>query len=320
MSTYKIIIADSRYPGYDEELGELASIDAEVIIERSDDPAVLAKLMGGTHGLIANLAPITAEVIAAMDVCKCVSRYGVGYDNVDTAALKAKGVMLANVPTYCMEDVSDHAVALMLDAVRKIAAKDRRVREGQWNLTGIQKVYRIAGKTLGLIGYGGISRVVHRKMAGFNPARVLVFDPFVSAEQAKAAGVELIDLPTLCAQADFISVHAPLNDQTHHMLGAEQFAAMKPTAIVVNTSRGGLIDTAALIDAVNAGTIAWAGLDVFESEPLEADSPLRGMDHVTLTDHAGWYSEEAMVDLKTLAARNIVQALTTGTPDGLVKL
>ena len=142
MRKYRVLIADSRYPAYDEEKAVLEAIDAEVIINPSGDETQLMEAVRDIDGLIVNLAPITTKVISAMNKCKCVSRYGVGYDNVDTKALKAKGIYLANVPDYCQEDVSDHAFALLLDCVRKISRKDRLVREGQWNLTGIQKVGR----------------------------------------------------------------------------------------------------------------------------------------------------------------------------------
>ena len=320
MADYRVLIADSRYPAHDEERGVLEAIGAEVQIERSDDESKIAAAVAGADGLIVNLAPITADVIAAMDKCKCVSRYGVGYDNVDTASLKAKGVPLANVPDYCGEDVSDHAMALLMDCVRKVSRKDRLVRKGQWNLTGIQDVYRIAGKTMGFVGYGMIARVLHRKLSGFNLARFLVSDPFVSAEDAAKADVELVELDELCKQADLISVHAPLLPATTGLIGMKQFELTKPTAMLVNTSRGPLVDEAALVEALKSGKIACAGLDVFATEPLDEASELRNLENVTLTDHAGWYSVESMVELKTKAARNVADALTNGEPTYPVKL
>jgi len=320
MPQYKVLIADSRYPAYDEERAVLEKIDAEVIIERSDEEEKVAAAVAGADGLIVNLAPVTAKVIGAMDKCKCVSRYGVGYDNVDTAALKEKGVYLANVPDYCGEDVSDHAFALFMDCVRKVSRKDRLVRRNEWNLTGIQDVYRVASKTFGFVGYGMIARFFHRKLAGFNLARVLIADPFVSPEQAASANVELVELDELCRHADYISVHAPLLPETKGLIGKEQFEAMKDTAILINTSRGPLIDESALIDALKAGKIACAGLDVYSAEPLPPDSELRKLENVTLTDHAGWYSVESMVELKTKAAQNIADTLTTGSPTYPVKL
>lgn len=319
MAKYKVLIADSRYPAYDEERAVLEKIDAEVIFEASDAEDKVALAAADVDGLIVNLAPITARVVAAMSKCKCVSRYGVGYDNVDAAALKEKGIYLANVPDYCGQDVSDHAFALLMDCVRKISRKDRLVRQGKWNLAGIQDVFRIAGKTFGLVGYGMIAKNLHRKLTGFDLARVLVADPFVSPEAAAEAGVELVDLPTLCRESDFVSVHAPLIASTVGLIGAAQFELMKKTAIIVNTSRGPLIDEKALIDALKNDKIACAGIDVFGTEPLPPDSELKQLENVTLTDHAGWYSVESMVELKTKAAQNIADTLVNGKPTYPVK-
>ena len=320
MPKYKVLIADDRHPSYDEELAILNNIDAEVIFEKSDDEDTIAAAARNVDGLIVNLAPITPKVIAAMTKCKCVSRYGVGYDNVDTKALAEKNIYLANVPDYCAEDVSDHAFALFTDCVRKISRKDRLVRQGQWNLTSIQPVYRITDKTFGFVGFGLIARCFHRKLKGFNLARTLIADPFVSAENAKAVGAELVDLDRLCRESDYISIHAPLLPSTKGLIGKDQFDAMKETAIIINTSRGPLIDTPALIDALKTGKIAAAGLDVFDTEPLAENSELRTLDNVTLTDHAGWYSVESIAELKTKAAKNIADTLTAGQPTYPVKI
>ena len=317
---YKILIADDRHDGYEQEFEIFKSVGAEVVIEKSQDEDVLAEAVKGVDGVIVNLSPITAKVIEAMDKCKCVARYGVGYDNVDGAALKEKGIFLANVPDYCQEDVSDHALALIMDCVRKISRKDRAVREGQWNLTSVQTVYRLTGKVFGFLGYGGIARCLHRKIDGFNFEKVLVYDPFVKEESLEYKNTQLVSLEQLCKEADCISVHAPLNDQTKHILGEKEFGLMKSDAMVVNTSRGGLIDTDALVSVLKAGKIACAGLDVFENEPLEDGSELRGLENVTLTDHAGWYSHEAIIELKTKAAQNVLSAVEGGTPKYVVKI
>jgi len=317
---YKILIADDRHEGYEQEYEIFKSVDAEVVVEKSQDEDVLAAAVRGVDGVIVNLSPITKKVIEAMDKCKCVSRYGVGYDNVDAEALKEKGIFLANVPDYCQEDVSDHALALIMDCVRKISRKDRAVRKGQWNLTSVQTVYRMTGKVFGFLGYGGIARCLHRKVDGFNFEKVLVYDPFVKEDSIEYKNTQLVSLEQLCKEADCISVHAPLNEQTKGILGENEFGLMKSNAMVVNTSRGGLIDTAALVSALKAGEIACAGLDVFENEPLEDESELRGLENVTLTDHAGWYSHEAIIELKTKAAQNILSAVQGETPKYVVKI
>lgn len=314
MAKYKVLIADSRYDSYKEEEKVLSAIDADIVYETSDDEDKIAGLVGNVDALIVNLAPITPKVINAMTKCKCVSRYGIGCDNVDEDAMNEKGVMLLNVPGYCAEDVSDHAMALLLDCVRKISRKDRHIRAGEWNLTGLQSVKRVCGKTFGFVGFGAIARTLHRKLSGFNLDRVLVSDPVVTEEMAKEAGVELVDLETLCKESDYISLHAPVLPSTKGMIGREQFEMMKDTAILINTARGPLIDETALINALKVGQIACAGLDTFIDEPLDAENELRKLDNVTLTDHAGWYSEESQVELQRMAAENVALVLTGKDP------
>jgi D-3-phosphoglycerate dehydrogenase / 2-oxoglutarate reductase len=318
MSQFKVVIADSRYPAYDEEKAVLEPIGAEVVVERSDDETVIAGLVRDADALIVNLAPVTAAVVAAMTRCRCVSRYGVGYDNVDVKALRERGIYLANVPGFCSEDVSDHAFALFMDCVRKISRKDRHVRRGEWNLTGLQPVHRIAGRTFGFVGYGAIAQIFHRKLSGFQLGRVLVADPVLTDEAAARSGVERVDLETLLRESDYISLHAPVLPSTRGMIGAAQLAAMKSGAILINTARGPLVDEDALAEALRNETIACAGLDVYNKEPLDADSPLLSLDNVTLTDHAGWHSEESMVELKTMAAQNVAETLLHGKPRFIV--
>ncbi|RPI18255.1 MAG: C-terminal binding protein, partial [Acidobacteria bacterium] len=268
MAKFRVLIVDNRYPSYDEERAVLSRIDADILVEPSEQEDRLAAAAADVDGLIVNLAPITGNIIRSMRRCKCISRYGVGYDNIDVRAAREKGIHLANVPDYCSEDVSDQAMALFLDCVRKVSRKDRCVRAGQWNLTSLQRVYRIAGKTFGFVGYGLIARSLHRKLRGFNLGRILVFDPFVTADSAGSAKVELTDLDTLCRESDFISIHVPLRSSTREMIGERQFSLMKSGAILINTSRGAVIHEQALISALKSGRIACAGLDVFATEPL----------------------------------------------------
>lgn len=314
MSKYKVLIADSRHGHYEVEKSVLQKIEADVIVESSDNENRIAELAKDIDGLIVNLAPITAKIIDSMTRCKVVSRYGVGYDNVDVKALKKKGIFLANVPDYCEEDVSDHAFALFLDCIRKVSAKNNLVRHNQWNVLNDNLIVRVCGKTFGLIGYGKIAKCFRRKLSGFNLKKVLVYDPYISKIEADKSGAELVELDALCRESDFISVHAPLLENTKGLIGEKQFNLMKYTAILINTSRGALIDEKALIQALKEKKIAFAGLDVFCSEPLYESSELRTLENVVLTDHAGWYSKESMVELKTKAAQNIVDTLIKGRP------
>jgi D-3-phosphoglycerate dehydrogenase len=272
------------------------------------------EVLRDADGILVNLHPLPASVIQELQKCRVISRYGVGYDNVNVEAATAKGIWVARVPDYCLEDVSDQALALLLGCVRKVAFKDRRIREGAWNLHKEQPSYRIAGKTLGLVGYGSIARTLHRKLSGFGLGRVLVFDPYLDPKKIEENGAESVNLRALLKNSDYVSVHAPLSDETRGLIGSRELSLMKNTAILVNTSRGPLLEERAVAEALADGKIAAAGLDVFETEPLPADSPLRQQDNVILSDHAGWYSEESVAELKTKAAQNVLGVLKGGKP------
>jgi D-3-phosphoglycerate dehydrogenase len=314
MSTRKVVVTDDRYGSYDEENGVLKEIGVSVEVHDQMDEAETVRVLKHADGILVNLHPLPAAVIEKLEKCRVISRYGVGYDNVSVETATSKGIWVARVPDYCLEDVSDQALALLLACVRKVAFKDRRIREGAWNLHREQPSYRIAGKTLGLIGYGAIARTLHRKLSGFALARVLVFDPYLDPKKISENGAESVNLRRLLKEADYVSVHAPLNEETRGVIGSRELSLMKKTAILVNTSRGPLLDEKAVADALAGGKIAAAGLDVFETEPLPPDSPLLKLDNAVLSDHAGWYSEESVAELKTKAAQNVLAVLKGGKP------
>jgi D-3-phosphoglycerate dehydrogenase len=237
-------------------------------------------------------------------------RYGIGIDNIDLDAARSRQIFVANVPDYGAEEVSDQALALLYGVVRRVAARDRAVREGAWNVSRHERMYRVAGRTLGLVGYGRIAKAFERKMRGCGVARVLVSDPYASP----APAIEIVDLDTLCRDADYISVHAPLVPATQHLIDRRRISLMKPTAIVINTARGPLIDEEALIAALAAGRIFGAGLDVYEHEPPRRDHPLFGFANVVLSDHTGWYSEESVTELQTKAAEEVARVLRGERP------
>lgn len=319
MAKFKVVLLEDRYASHEHERKVLEKIGAEVIEGGSAKTAeeVIA-LCRDADGVTVNLAPMNAEVISKLEKCKAIARYGVGYDNVDTAAATKKGIMVVNVPDYCLEDVSDQAFALFMACVRKTSIRDRQVRAGMWNIGKKDPMYRIAGKTFGLAGYGNIPKTLHRKLKGFDLARVLVFDPFVPEEVIKAAGAVKVDFDTLLRESDFISNHVPLNDKTKHLFNKAAFAKMKKTAFFINTSRGGLVDTQALYEALKNGVINCAGLDVHEQEPVAKNYVLFELDNVILSDHTGWYSEEAQVELQTKAAQAVADVLTGKTPKSVV--
>jgi len=311
---FKVAVTDDRYGSYTEEKNVLKEIDAELIILNPDNKTEFYRVIRDVDALLVNLHPMTADLISRLDKCKVISRYGVGYDNVDVDTATQKGIWVARVPDYSIEDVSDQALALLMGCVRKVAYKDRMIRNGKWNLHDDQPCHRIKDRVLGLIGYGAIARRLHEKTIGFGLAKVLVYDPYVDDEKIIECGGVPADLTSVLTQSDFISIHVPLADNTLGMIGKEQLKLMKKSAILINTSRGAVLNEADVAEALEIGTINSAGLDVFETEPLSMDSPLRKLDNVILSDHTGWYSEESKKELKTKAALNIAAVLKGGKP------
>lgn len=314
MAGLKVVVTDDRYGSYEEENAVFKEIDASVEVHDQMDEAETVRVLKDADGILVNLHPLPAGVIEKLEKCRVISRYGVGYDNVDVVTATSKGIWVARVPDYCLEDVSDQAMALLLGCVRKVAFKDRRIRQGSWNLHKEQPSFRIAGKTLGLVGYGAIARTLHRKMSGFGLGRVLAFDPYLDPEKITENGAEPVDLTRLLKESDYLSIHAPLTEETRGLIGRRELALMKSTAILVNTSRGPLVDENAVAEALAEGKIASAGLDVFASEPLPSESPLLKLANVVLSDHAGWYSEESVAELKTKAAQNVLAVLKGDKP------
>jgi D-3-phosphoglycerate dehydrogenase len=253
------------------------------------------------------------DLIQRFRRCKIIVRYGVGYDNVDLAAATEAGIMVGHSPSYCLDEVATHALALLLACVRNVVRIQRRLEQGGWAANPPERSYRMAGRTLGLVGFGNIGQSVARKLGGWRMP-LLATDPFVEPEKAAALGVALTDLETLCRESDFISLHAPLLLETRHLIGPCQFEWMKPGVILVNTARGPVLDAEALLAALEAGRVAAAGLDVFEVEPLDVNSPLRSHPRVVVSDHTAWYSEESVAELQTTVAEEAVRVCTGGLP------
>ena len=317
MAKLKVVVTDLGYPTYEHEKKVLEPLGVTLELSECQTEDEVIKACRGANGILNRVAPMTGRVIKTLDKCKVIARYGVGVDNVDVEAATSMGIIVANVPDYCNDEVSTQAAALMLALARRIVSHDKAVRNGAWDIGSAEPIYRTAGATLGLVGLGRIARAVARKMQGFE-MKIIACDPYVDEADAQEAGVELVDMHTLLSTADIVSLHAPLMDSTRRMIDADALAQMKPTAYLVNTSRGGLIDQAALVAALDKEQIAGAGLDVYEVEPLEPDNPLKGMDNVVLTDHAGWYSEDSIVELQTRAAEAVAAVLSGGEPESVM--
>jgi len=309
----RVVVVDGGYESYDIEQRVLAPLDADVIVDPCHgDPARLKAATGEADAVLVRDSPIDAETIACMRRCRIIVRYGIGVDNVDLLAAQQRGIFVANVPDYGAEEVSDHALTLLMSVARRSVTRDHAVRGGAWNVSPGEKMYRIAGRALGLVGYGRIARALERKMRGMGVVRALVYDPLL--EPSAFADVESVDLNSLCQQSDFISLHAPFTRDTSHIINSTRIALMKPTAILVNTARGGLIDETALIEALRSKRIFGAGIDVFEHEPPCPDHPLFALDNVVLSDHTAWYSEESAAELQTKAAEEVARVLQGEPP------
>lgn len=311
---YKIVVTDDRFGDYADENSVLESIDSKAEIHNFADETEAIDVLGDADGVLVNLFPLTAAIIKQMKKCKVITRYGVGVDNVDLDAATEYGIQVTNVPDYCYEEVSDQALALLLGIIRKITYKDRNIRQGKWHLHNDKPCYKIKGNVLGIIGYGSIGRTFHRKAAGLGFSRVLVYDPYVPEKYAAPFGAEKVDLEYLLKGSDYISVHAALNNETRGLIDKKAIQSMKQGVMVVNTARGPIFNRQDLIDGLNSGKIGGAGLDVFETEPLPKNSDFFSLDNVILSDHAGFYSVDSIIELKTKAARNIVEILTGKQP------
>lgn len=311
----KIVVLEPGYEHYQEEMKVLAAFNPEfIVVPKSASQEERAKALLQADALMIREAPLPLEYIALLDKCQAIVRYGVGVDNVDLAAAKEKGIYVANVPDYGSEDVAEHALALLLATTRRLTSRNTQVHAGQWNIGQAEPMYRLSGKVLGIVGFGRIARCLAAKASGIGFSRMLVCDPLLNDADAMAAGVEKVTLEQLCQQADLISLHVPLSEKTRHLIGAEQLALMKPTTIVVNTSRGGLIDESALYQALIENRLFAAGLDVFEQEPVRQDHPLLTLPNVICTDHTAWFTEESVTELQRKAAQEVLRIFEGNKP------
>ena len=316
MSRFKVVVTDYIYPSLDTEREVLAAIDAELVPCQCKTLDDARRAVAGADGVLNTyFRPLDGQVMDAMPNCRIIVRYGIGVDTINIPDATARGIMVANVPDYGIAEVSDQALAFTLALVRKLPQADRRVHRGEWDPTALKPIRRLSALTVGIIGLGRIGRVIARKLVAFGPT--LVFhDPYLTADTVE--GARRVDLPELFRIADVVIVQAPATKETRHLLDRQAFAAMQRRPIVVNCARGDLIDTAALIEALQTGQVSGAGLDVVEPEPLPADSPLRTFENVMITPHAAWYSVEALAALQRLAAEEVARALLGERPKSLL--
>jgi D-3-phosphoglycerate dehydrogenase len=313
MSRPLVVVTDTVFPSLEPTEQVLAAVDAEVTLVSEPTAEAILKAARTADGLVVTYAKVTADIINGLERCRVISRTGIGVDNVDLEAATAKGIVVTRVPDYCIDEVSDHALGLLFALARKIPLANSAVHAGQWSVGLVNPLHRLRGRTLGLVGFGQIPRALAPKAQALGLS-VIAYDPYVSEEAMAADGVKQVDLEQLLAESDHISVHAPLTPETRHMFNREAFQKMKPGAVLINTARGPLVDEDALVDALEAGELAGAALDVLEHEPPAAGSRLLGRTDVILTPHTGFYSEESMIDLQTKAAEEVRRVLQGEMP------
>ena len=304
-----IIVTDCDLPGsVIEDTLRVAGLRAERAASGTVDD-LLAAGAADAAGLVVQWMPITADVLDRLPNLRIISRVGIGYDMIDVDAAGERGIAVANTPSYCIEEVAAHTVAMIMAQARGLLAYDRAVRAGTWKAVDARPLaVRPSRTTVSVLGFGRIGRVVASgcRALGF---RVLVADPFAAADSVRAAGCEPVAIDEAIAAADILTLHVPLTDETRHLIDADALATMKRGAVVVNTCRGPLVDEGALAASLRSGHLGGAALDVFDGEPLAADSPLRDLDDVLLTPHAAWFSPEALEDLPVHAADNVIRFL-----------
>ena len=271
-------------------------------------PEELVSKIRDADAVVVNMARMDEEVIGGLRRCRLIIRHGVGYDNVDVAAATRKGIMVSYVPDYCLEEVAEHTIALMMACVRRLF-QGRKVledsaRRGSWDFKPLVPAFRLMGKTVGIVGCGRIGSRVLGRLSGFG-VRILVCDPYLPEERRRELGVPFVDLEALLSESDVVTLHVPLNSETYHMISEPQLRTMKPTAYLVNTSRGPVVDTKALVRALKEGWIAGAGIDVYEKEPPDPEEELMSLPNATLSPHLAWYSEESAWDIRVKIVEDI---------------
>jgi D-3-phosphoglycerate dehydrogenase len=310
---YRAVITDADYPDVAQERAILQAIGAELVREQLTAEDDLIRALALADVVLNQFSQLTARVIESLDRCRGIVRYGVGVDNVDVEAASRRGIPVCNVPDYGTDEVSDHAITLLLAVSRKLVTLARCVQEGVWSVEPAKPVGRLRGRTLGIIGLGRIGTMTAAKAQAFG-IRAIAHDPLRPMHYFAERNVGRATLDELLQTSDYVSLHAPLSAETRHLIDERALGLMKPTAFLVNTARGGLVDGAALARALRSGQIAGAALDVTEQEPIPRDSPLLGLENCLITPHAAWYSDESSAALQRLAGEEAARLLLGEPP------
>jgi len=308
-----IAVTDSPFPSLDPARAALARVEPELRMAASASADDILAVGRDADAILVTYAKLPGELLRKLTRCKAIGRFGLGVDNIDVAAAAELGITVTYVPDYCMHEVSDHAMALLLALARKIPLSNKLVQAGRWEMPAVVPIHRLAGRVLGLVGFGNIPRALAPKAKAFG-LTVVTHDPFVAREVPAAAGVEAVSFERLLAISDFVSVHAPLTPSTRGLFNADALRKMKKGAMLINTARGPLVEEAALVAALDAGHLAAAALDVVEVEPLARDSRLLGRDNLIFSPHTGFYSVEALDELQTKCASDVARVLCGEPP------
>jgi D-3-phosphoglycerate dehydrogenase len=309
----KVVLTDQVFPTITTEQQILGEIGAELTVLDDSSPQSIRDKAEDADALLNTYAPIDRETLERLSKLKIVARYGIGVDNVDLEAARERDVVVTNVPDYCVDEVADHTLSLLLAVMRKVVIGHTHVQGGGWGIDPLRPVHRLQGKTLGLIGFGNIARGVAARALPFG-LRVLAFDPYVSGDLLEASRAQRAEsLEELLETSDAVSVHVPLLPETRNLIDASAIRKMPSTAVLLNTSRGPVVDVDAVVTALREGRLAGAGLDVFPTEPPDF-AALAGAPNLVVTPHAAFYSDEAITESQTKAANNIVAVLQGKEP------
>ena len=313
--SFKVLVTDYEFAqlNFEEQVFAESGLDIEFIkaqCKTEDDVIAAAQ---DVDGILNQYAPLSARVLRALPNLKVISRYGVGVDTIDVDVAKELGITVCNVPDYGVEEVSNHAVALFMAWTRKIVELNNAVKAGTWDFSIGTPIYRFKDRVFAVLGFGKIPRRVIEKVAPLG-LKLVAYDPFVSAEDMAAYGVQKVELQEALEQADILSIHVPLIESTRHLINQQSIQTLKDGVFIINTARGPIVETEALLQGLASGKIAGAALDVVEQEPIGQDHPLLAYDNVYITPHSAFYSEEAVVELRSKAAKNIVDKLAGHVP------
>lgn len=316
--TYRVVLSDDKTVDSVHQTDILETIGADITTLEEKTQGAVAEAARTADALIVDAAtPVTAQVFEEADALRVVGRSGIGVDNIDVDAAADNDVTVVNVPTYSLDEVSTHAFALLLACVRAVPQYDRAVKGGTWDWKTAQPLRRMADRTLGLVGFGSIARRLAAKLRTFG-VDVIATDPYVGEATMRDYGVEKVSFDALLDRVDSLSIHVPLYADTRGLFSTAEFERLSNDCIVVNSARGPVVDEDALIEALDRGEIARAGLDVLETEPPAEDNPLLERDDVVLTPHTAWYSEESRKDLSAGVASGVAAALRGEEPDGVI--